>query len=54
MTLIWLNGTFGAGKTSVGRKLVKSLPNARIFDPEQVGFMLRHFLVAEPVSDFQD
>ncbi|MCG8919132.1 ATP-binding protein, partial [Actinokineospora sp. PR83] len=29
------------------------LPRARVFDPEEVGFMLRHVLT-EPVSDFQD
>ncbi|MGB3440374.1 MAG: AAA family ATPase [Actinophytocola sp.] len=51
--IVWLNGTFGAGKTTTAAKLVGLLPSARFFDPEQVGFMLRHVL-REPVHDFQD
>lgn len=52
--IVWLNGTFGAGKTSVARELVRLLPSARIFDSEYVGFMLRHVLATEKVADFQD
>ncbi len=51
--IVWLNGTFGAGKTTTAAELVKLLPDARFFDPEQVGFMLRHVLY-EPIYDFQD
>jgi hypothetical protein len=51
--IVWLNGTFGAGKTTTAVELVKLLPSARLFDPEMVGFMLRHVL-HEPVDDFQD
>lgn len=52
--IVWLNGTFGAGKTSVAHELVRLLPSARIFDSEYVGFMLRHVLDREKVADFQD
>jgi adenylylsulfate kinase-like enzyme len=51
--ILWINGTFGAGKTSTANELVQLLPHARIYDPEQVGYMLRHVLT-EPVDDFQD
>lgn len=51
--IVWLNGTFGAGKTTTARLLVAALPQARAFDTEHVGFMLRHVLT-EPVADFQD
>ncbi|WP_129665056.1 AAA family ATPase [Phytoactinopolyspora endophytica] len=51
--IVWLNGTFGAGKTTAADELVRMLPDARTFDPEYVGFMLRHF-ITEPVGDFQD
>ncbi|QUQ66502.1 AAA family ATPase [Kutzneria sp. CA-103260] len=51
--IVWLNGTFGAGKTTTARLLVRELPQARIFDTEYVGFMLRHVLT-EPVDNFQD
>ena len=50
--IVWLNGTFGAGKTTTAGELVKLLPQARIFDSEQVGYMLRHVL-PEPPGDFQ-
>ncbi|WP_233438368.1 AAA family ATPase [Actinokineospora spheciospongiae] len=50
---MWLNGPFGAGKTSAARELTGLLPRARVFDSEEVGFMLRHVLT-EPVADFQD
>jgi hypothetical protein len=51
--ILWINGTFGAGKTSTAKELVQLLPHARIYDPEQVGYMLRHVLT-EPIDDFQD
>jgi hypothetical protein len=52
--VIWLNGTFGAGKTSTAKELTALLPEARLFDAEQVGYMLRHVLGTEPVKDFQE
>ncbi|NDL60323.1 AAA family ATPase [Phytoactinopolyspora mesophila] len=51
--IVWLNGTFGAGKTTAAEELVEVMPDARTFDPECVGFMLRRF-ITEPVGDFQD
>jgi glutaredoxin-related protein len=51
--ILWINGTFGAGKTSIANELVRLLRHARIYDPEQVGYMLRHVLT-EPIEDFQD
>lgn len=52
--IIWLNGPFGAGKTTTAKLLVPLLPNARIFDSEVVGDMLRHVLDLVQVDDFQD
>ncbi|MFI6511678.1 AAA family ATPase [Streptosporangium sp. NPDC050855] len=52
--IVWLNGTFGAGKTTTARELVSIIPEARLFDPEQVGVMLRHVPDLPPVEDFQD
>ncbi|WP_067890627.1 AAA family ATPase [Nocardia vaccinii] len=52
--IIWLNGTFGAGKTTTAAELAALLPGSRIFDTEEVGVMLRHVLASEPVRDFQD
>ncbi|TDD48531.1 ATP-binding protein [Nonomuraea terrae] len=52
--IIWLNGTFGAGKTSTARELLPIVPEARYFDPEQVGYMLRTVSELPRVGDFQD
>jgi chloramphenicol 3-O-phosphotransferase len=52
--IIWLNGTFGAGKTSTAAALLPLIGGARLFDPETVGFMLRPNLGDHPVPDFQD
>ena len=52
--IIWLNGTFGVGKTSTADRLASLIPNGRVFDPETVGVMLRANLADRPVPDFQD
>lgn len=52
--LIWINGPFGVGKTTVARRLVKCLDGVRLVDPEQIGFMLRQVWTAPDVPDFQD
>ncbi|GAA1994494.1 NUDIX hydrolase [Kitasatospora viridis] len=55
--IVWVNGTFGAGKTSACRELVELLPGSSLFDPAEVGAALRQLLperrLAE-VTDFQD
>ena len=51
--IVWLNGTFGAGKTSTAGELLALAPGARLFDPETVGYMLRPNLADHEVSDFQ-
>jgi L-rhamnose mutarotase len=52
--IIWLNGTFGAGKTTIAAELLPMVPGTRLFDPETVGYLLRHHLADTPVTDFQD
>ncbi|MGW5574056.1 adenylyl-sulfate kinase [Nocardia thailandica] len=52
--IVWLNGTFGAGKTTTATELTDMLSGSRIFDTEYVGFMLRHVLASEKVGNFQD
>ena len=53
--VVWLNGAFGVGKTTVGLALAAGLPDARIVDPEQIGRRLRQALpVVLRTSDFQD
>jgi shikimate kinase len=52
--IIWLNGTFGAGKTTTARHLAGRLDNARHFDPELVGYLLMTALDDHQFRDFQD
>ena len=51
--IVWLNGTFGCGKTSTAAELHSLVPSSRVFDPETVGYMLQPNLADHPVSDFQ-
>ena len=39
--IIWINGTFGAGKTTTAKKLNRKLPNSFVYDPENVGYFIR-------------
>ena len=50
--IIWLNGGFGAGKTTLAEELHRRIPDAVVYDPEDVGLMLWKWLV--PNDDFQD
>ena len=55
--IIWVNGAFGAGKTTTAKKLHKLIPNSFVYDPEEPGFFIRknspkQFTDGYP--DFQD
>ena len=55
MPICWINGAFGAGKTTTAKALEHAWPNSYRFDPEQIGFMLRKVVPREcRPSDFQD
>ncbi|MFJ8082465.1 NUDIX domain-containing protein [Streptomyces sp. NPDC096205] len=57
MTVVWINGAFGAGKTTTARELIDLIPNSTLFDPELVGGALTQLLPAKrlaEVTDFQD
>lgn len=50
--IVWLNGTFGAGKTTTAALLKDALP-ARVFDAEHVGYLLRGIIDDLPHTDFK-
>ncbi|MGW2713105.1 NUDIX domain-containing protein [Streptomyces sp. NPDC001356] len=57
MTVVWINGAFGAGKTTTARELIELIPNSALFDPEVIGGALTHLLPPKRLAeagDFQD
>ena len=51
LVIIWLNGAFRAGKTTLAEELHRRLPDAVVYDPEDVGLMLWKWM--RPNGDFQ-
>jgi len=49
--IIWLNGGFGSGKTTLAAELHRRLPDAVVYDPEDLGLMLWKWV--RPNGDFQ-
>ncbi|MEH7237693.1 AAA family ATPase [Bacillus sp. JJ1562] len=58
--IIMINGAFGVGKTTIANELQKEIKNSMIYDPEEIGFMLRNVVPEEikrleaETGDFQD
>lgn len=58
--IIMINGAFGVGKSAVTEKLMEKLDNTMLYDPEEMGFLLRNILpldirIKESLDgDFQD
>ncbi|ARQ72047.1 NUDIX hydrolase [Streptomyces marincola] len=48
--IIWLNGAFGAGKTTVAHELLHLLPGSTLYDPELVAAGLRAMLPKERLA----
>ncbi|MFJ6657455.1 NUDIX domain-containing protein [Streptomyces sp. NPDC091377] len=54
MTVVWINGAFGAGKTTTARELIELIPNSTLFDPEVIGGALPHLLPAKHLAEVGD
>jgi predicted kinase len=56
--VIFVNGSFGIGKTTVARLLTQRLPRGTLFDPEPIGIVLMRLAALRPfgapLDDFQD
>jgi hypothetical protein len=51
--IIWLNGPFGGGKTTVTRELLAAWPDLLLFDPEFLGGPAAHYS-PERATDWQE
>lgn len=60
MLIIMINGAFGVGKTTIANGIVNEIENSMIYDPEEIGYMLRNVIpndmkrTESPTGDFQD
>jgi hypothetical protein len=55
MRLVWINGPFGVGKTTVAEKVIERWPEAMLYDPELIGTLLHTLLPAAlKRGDYQD
>jgi hypothetical protein len=51
--LVWINGTFGGGKTATAYELERRVPGSVVCDPEHLCFGLRRMLPPALRTDFQ-
>ncbi len=51
---LWINGPFGAGKTTLALELKACLAGSLLYDPEETGFFLRRIVPQPESGDFQD
>lgn len=55
-----INGAFGVGKTTIANTLQNEIENSMIYDPEEIGYMLRNVIPIDikrtesTTGDFQD
>lgn len=53
--ILWINGAFGSGKTTVAEILHTKIAHSYIYDPENIGLFLQHNLPEQlRKSDFQE
>ncbi len=50
--IIFINGSFGVGKTTVAELLVNRIPNSLLYDPEEIGICLSN--IVRPIEHFED
>ncbi|MCA1058888.1 AAA family ATPase [Rossellomorea aquimaris] len=52
--ILWINGAFGSGKSQTAYELNRRIPDSFVYDPEQVGYLLRKMIPKEASkADFQ-
>ncbi|MER5959611.1 NUDIX domain-containing protein [Streptomyces sp. NPDC056121] len=52
--IVWINGAFGAGKSTTARELIELIPNSTLFDPDVIGGELAQLLPAKQLAEVTD
>lgn len=53
--IIWINGSFGSGKTQTAYELQRRIPDSYVFDPEEAGFyLMKNLPDCLSKNDFQE
>jgi 8-oxo-dGTP pyrophosphatase MutT (NUDIX family)/predicted kinase len=52
--IIWVNGAFGAGKTSAAREMLDLIPESTLYEPEVLGGCLRQLLPEKRLQEITD
>ncbi|SDJ39757.1 ADP-ribose pyrophosphatase YjhB, NUDIX family [Streptomyces indicus] len=52
--IVWVNGAFGAGKTTTARELLDLIPNSTLFEPEVIGAALPRLLPPKHLAEAGD
>ncbi|MBS4202206.1 AAA family ATPase [Bacillus sp. FJAT-49732] len=53
--IIWINGTFGSGKSTTAYELQRRIKDSHVYDPERFGYVLMRNVPREIAKgDFQD
>jgi len=54
-TIVWINGAFGSGKTTIANELISKFENGCMYDPEELGQFIRaHVADGLRYENFQD
>lgn len=51
--IVWINGAYGSGKTTLVSEITRKRADAVVFDPEHIGYLLRES-VPVPTDNVQD
>jgi hypothetical protein len=52
--IVWINGPFGVGKTTLTKELCRRDRRVRAFDPERIGWVLKRTVGLLRPGDYQD
>ncbi len=52
--IIWVNGAYGAGKSSAAREMLDLIPESNLFEPEVLGGCLRQMLPDKRLQEITD